>query len=161
MLGLNVDMKSSRTLSVGEVAEKFGMPTHVLRHWESMGLLSPHRTAGDRRRYRSDDVYRVAVIRRAKQAGFSLDDIREMLDAGKRERTAIMRRHQAELRDRIATLQASLEMLEGALGCPHEDFTQCPNFQKGLELGAQTGEPGTGGSGVTGIGVRVSGVHDH
>lgn len=160
MLGLNVNMKSSQTLGVGQVAEQFGMATHVLRHWESMGLLSPRRD-GDRRRYTADDVYRVAVIRRAKQAGFSLDDIREMLDAGKRERTAIMRRHQADLRNRIAVLQASLQMLEGALGCPHEDFTQCPNFQAGLELGVQAGEPGARGAGVTGIGVRVGGVHDH
>jgi MerR family copper efflux transcriptional regulator len=160
MLGLNVGMKSSLLLSVGQVAERFGLATHVLRHWESMGLLTPRRD-GDRRRYTSDDVYRVAVIRRAKQAGFSLDDIREMLDAGKRERTAIMRRHQAELRDRIVALQTSLEMLEGALGCPHEDFTQCPNFQAGLELGVQAGEPGTRSSGVAGTGVRVGGVHDH
>jgi DNA-binding transcriptional MerR regulator len=161
MLGLNVGMKSSQTFSVGEVAEKFGLATHVLRHWESMGLLTPQRAAGDRRRYSSDDVYRVAVIRRAKQAGFALDDIREMLDADKRERTTIMRRHQAELRDRIAALQVSLEMLEGALGCPHEDFTQCPNFQEGLELGIETGEPGARSAGVTGVGVRVGGVHDH
>jgi MerR family copper efflux transcriptional regulator len=34
MLRLNVDMKS-----IGEVATRFGLPTHVLRHWESEGLL--------------------------------------------------------------------------------------------------------------------------
>ncbi|WP_340688600.1 MerR family DNA-binding transcriptional regulator [Amycolatopsis coloradensis] len=44
---LNVDMKSS-TLSVGEVAERFGLATHVLRHWESVGLLKPARAAGSR-----------------------------------------------------------------------------------------------------------------
>jgi MerR family copper efflux transcriptional regulator len=153
-------MKSSQTLGVGQVAEQFGMATHVLRHWESVGLLTPRRD-GDRRRYTSDDVYRVAVIRRAKQAGFSLDDIREILGTGKRERTAIMRRHQADLRDRIAALQASVDMLEGALSCPHEDFVQCPKFRAGLELGVQAGEPGARGAGVAGIGVRVSGVHDH
>jgi MerR family transcriptional regulator, copper efflux regulator len=161
MLRLNVDMKSSQTLSVGEVAETFGMPTHVLRHWESMGLLAPQRVAGDRRRYTSDDVYRVAVIRRAKQAGFSLDAIREMLDAGKRARIAIMRRHQADLRNQIAVLQASVEMLERGLNCPHEDFTTCPKFQAGLEVDIQAGKPGARGAGVAGVGVRVGGVHDH
>lgn len=160
MLGLNVDMKSSQTFGVGQVAEQFGMGTHVLRHWESMGLLSPRRD-GDRRRYTSDDVYRVAVIRRAKQVGLSLDDIREILGAGKRERTKIMRRHQADLRARIVALQASLAMIEGGLDCPHEDFTTCPKFRAGLELGGQAGEPGAGGAGVAGTGVRVGGVHDH
>jgi DNA-binding transcriptional MerR regulator len=161
MLGLNVGMKSSQTFSVGEVAERFGLATHVLRHWESMGLLAPQRVAGDRRRYTSDDVYRVAVIRRAKQAGFTLDAIREMLDADKRARIAIMRRHQAELRDRITVLQASLDMLERGLQCPHEDFTTCPKFQAGLEIDIQAGEPGARGAGVPGVGVRVGGVHDH
>ena len=161
MLGLNVDMKSSQTFSVGEVAETFGMPTHVLRHWESMGLLSPQRAAGDRRRYTSDDLYRVAVIRRAKQAGFSLDDIREMLDADKHARIEIMRQHQAELRSRIADLQASVDMLERGLRCPHQDFTTCPKFQAGLEADIQAREPGARSAGVAGIGVRVGGVHNH
>jgi DNA-binding transcriptional MerR regulator len=160
MLGLNVGMKSSQTLGVGQVADQFGMGTHVLRHWEAMGLLSPQRD-GDRRRYTSDDVYRIAVIRRAKQVGFSLDEIREMLDADKRERIAIMRRHQAELRNRIAALRAALEMIEGGLDCPHEDFNACPKFQAGLEIGVQASETGARSAGVAGIGVRVSGVHDH
>jgi MerR family transcriptional regulator, copper efflux regulator len=148
-------------LGVGEVAEKFGMPTHVLRHWESMGLLAPRRVAGDCRRYTSDDVYRIAVIRRAKQAGFSLDAIREMLDADKHARIEIMRRHQADLRNRIAELQASVEMLERGLRCPHQDFTTCPKFQAGLEVDVQAGQPGAGSAGVAGVGVRVGGVHDH
>jgi MerR family copper efflux transcriptional regulator len=43
---LNVGMKS-----IGEVAARFGLPAHVLRHWEAQGLLTPARH-GDRRRDR-------------------------------------------------------------------------------------------------------------
>ncbi|WP_414938151.1 MerR family transcriptional regulator [Amycolatopsis sp. cmx-11-51] len=64
-------------MSVGEVARRFGLATHVLRHWESVGLLKPAR-AGDRRRYDDKDLYRIAVIVRSKEAGLSLDGIREM-----------------------------------------------------------------------------------
>jgi MerR family copper efflux transcriptional regulator len=53
---LNVDVKS-----IGEVAARFGLPTHVLRHWEAEGLLTPAR-AGGRRRYTDADLYRVAAI---------------------------------------------------------------------------------------------------
>ncbi|MEU8247344.1 MerR family transcriptional regulator [Nonomuraea sp. NPDC048916] len=123
-------MKSSATMSIGDVAARFGLATHVLRHWESMGLLSPARAEGDRRRYGPDDLYRVAVILRAKEAGFGLDDTREMItttDAASRR--AILLRHRADLARRIAEAQASLELIDCALDCDHEDLTGCPNFQ--------------------------------
>ena len=131
MLGLNVDMKSSE---IGQVAARFGLATHVLRHWESVGLLKPERQ-GYRRRYGQDDLDRIAIIVHAKEAGFSLDDIREMfVDGDPATRTEIIRRHQADLTERIAALQAALTLVEGALGCDHEDITQCPNFLKAVGL---------------------------
>lgn len=36
-------MKSSEALTIGELAQRFGLATHVLRYWESMGLLKPAR----------------------------------------------------------------------------------------------------------------------
>ncbi|GAA3513306.1 DNA-binding transcriptional MerR regulator [Streptosporangium album] len=117
-------------MTIGEIAERFGLATHVLRHWESMGLLTPARVEGDRRRYGHDDLYRIAVILRAKEAGFALDDIREMIateDPAARH-DILLRRH-AELTRRIAEAQASLELIECALDCDHEDFTGCPHFQ--------------------------------
>jgi MerR family copper efflux transcriptional regulator len=132
MLRLNVDMKSSENagLSIGEVAARFGLATHVLRHWESMGLLSPRRVSASRRRYRDSDLYRVAVILRAKEAGFSLEEIRELVAAREpADRTAILRRRRAELTTRIAAAQASLELIDCALDCDHEDIAECPHFQ--------------------------------
>lgn len=131
MLRLNGDMKSSvADLSIGEVAQRFGLATHVLRHWESMGLLAPARAIASRRRYSHDDIYRVAVILRAKEAGFSLEDIRELFAArDPAARTGILRRHRAELTARIAAAQASLELIDCALDCEHEDIVTCPRFQ--------------------------------
>src|SRR5690242_4166048 len=80
MLRLNVGMKSTDGMGIGAVAARFGLATHVLRHWESVGLLSPERV-GDRRRYGPDDLYRVAVILRAKEAGLALEDIRRFIAA--------------------------------------------------------------------------------
>ncbi|MGW5723383.1 MerR family transcriptional regulator [Amycolatopsis sp. NPDC003865] len=131
MLRLNVDMKSSDAeMSIGEVAQRFGLATHVLRHWESVGLLAPSRVTASRRRYGSADLYRVAVILRAKEAGFSLDDIREMFAApDPAGRTAVLRRRRAELAARIAAAQASLELIDCALDCDHEDIAECPHFR--------------------------------
>lgn len=126
-------MKSTPELGIGDLAAHFGLATHVLRHWESMGLLAPRRVSG-RRRYCRDDLYRVAIVLRAKRAGLSLDAIREMLataEPGARQR--IMRRHRAELRRRIDELQASLDLVECALDCDHADLATCPHFQRVLD----------------------------
>lgn len=127
MVRLNVDMKS-----IGDVAAHFGLPAHVLRHWEAEGLLSPARQ-GTRRRYTDADMYRVSAILVAKEAGFGLPDIRAMLTA----RTAAARhevvaRHMAALTERIARARAATAMLEGGLECPHDDIMTCPHFQERL-----------------------------
>ncbi|RSN17991.1 MerR family transcriptional regulator [Streptomyces sp. WAC 05977] len=122
-------MKSS-TLSVGEVAERFGLATHVLRHWESVGLLEPARSGG-RRRYDDNDLHRIAIILRSKEAGLNLDGIREMFGKPS-EREAILKRHKEELERRIAAAQASLAIVDCALGCEHDDFTRCAHFREAV-----------------------------
>jgi MerR family transcriptional regulator, copper efflux regulator len=101
----------------------------VLRHWESEGLLSPARD-GAHRRYSDTDLYRVASILLAKEAGFGLPDIRAMLASGTAAaRHEVMTRHRDALRERITRAQAALAMLEGGLNCTHDDLMRCPHFQ--------------------------------
>ncbi|WP_344279243.1 MerR family transcriptional regulator [Actinomadura napierensis] len=126
-------MKSSATMGIGEVAGRFGLATHVLRHWESVGLLHPERAAGDRRRYRHGDLYRIAVILRAKEAGLGLEEIRGMLatsDAGRRQE--ILRRRRDDLARRIAAARAALDVIECTLTCDHDDIAECRHFQDAL-----------------------------
>ncbi|MGW0199074.1 MerR family transcriptional regulator [Nonomuraea sp. NPDC003201] len=121
-------------MSIGEVAERFGLATHVLRHWEAMGLITPTRIEGARRRYGPDDLYRVAVILRGKEAGFSLEEIHEMMttsDAAARR--AVLLRRREELARRIAEAQASLGLIDCALDCDHEDLAGCPHFRSAVE----------------------------
>ncbi|MFG2660954.1 MerR family transcriptional regulator [Streptomyces sp. NPDC048425] len=118
-------------MSIGALAERFGLATHVLRHWEAVGLLAPARDAAGRRRYGSADLTRVAVILRAKEAGLSLVTIRSLAaTADAVQRRNILREEAEALRSRIAAAQASLELIECALGCDHEDFTQCTHFRR-------------------------------
>jgi DNA-binding transcriptional MerR regulator len=130
MLRLHVNMKSSATMSIGEVAGHFGLATHVLRHWETMGLLSPLRETAGRRRYGRSDLYRIAGILLAKEAGLALTDIHDILTTADLEkRRKITRRHRDELVRRIAEMRAALTLLEGGLTCAYEDITECPNYQ--------------------------------
>ncbi|NVI91172.1 MerR family transcriptional regulator [Actinomadura sp. BRA 177] len=118
-------------MSIGAVAAHFGLAPHVLRHWESVGLLAPARDPAGRRRYTAGDITRVAVILRAKDAGLSLESIRVLAPgADPAKRRDVLREEAAGLRRRIAAAQASLELLEGGLNCDYEDITQCPNFKR-------------------------------
>ncbi|WP_199734128.1 MerR family transcriptional regulator [Micromonospora musae] len=137
MVRLNVDMKSS-PMTIGQVADHFGLPAHVLRHWESVGLLSPARAEGDRRRYTRDDLFRVASIVRAKQAGLPLPDIRAFLAArDPAARKDVLRRNHRALQDRMAALQSALDLLEAGLNCSHEDIATCPTYQAHLAASVQ------------------------
>ena len=120
-------------MTIGEVADHFSLPAHVLRHWESVGLLSPARVEGGRRRYTRDDLFRVASIVIAKQAGLPLPDIRAFLAArDPAARKDVLRRNHRALQARMAALRSALDLLEAGLNCPHEDIVTCPNYRAGL-----------------------------
>lgn len=122
-------MKSNQW-TVGQVAERFDLPTNVLRHWETVGLLTPARDSADRRRYVRDDVVRVAVIQRSKAAGMSLDQIRVLMDSEARGRHEVLEAHIADLDRRMEEMRQSKEMAQHAFSCQEHDVTSCPGFRK-------------------------------
>ncbi|WP_407318380.1 MerR family transcriptional regulator [Isoptericola halotolerans] len=128
-------MKSSgATFSVGELAARFALETHVLRYWEEVGLLAPSRDAAGRRRYGADDVVRVATILSSKVAGMSLEQIQVLLDAGPEgagapERHRVLAAHLADLDRRQAEIERSRHMTEHAMSCRAHDIAACPNFR--------------------------------
>ena len=125
-------MKSSR-LSIGEAAERFGLPTHVLRHWEDVGLLRPERDSADRRRFGDADLVRIGVIVRSKAAGMSLEQIGVLLDERAPERHRVLEDHIADLERRMADMERSRRMTEHALRCRSHDITTCPRFRAIME----------------------------
>ena len=121
-------MKSS-SVSIGDAAARFGLPTHVLRHWEDVGLLTPGRDPADRRRFSSDDLVRIGVIVRSKSAGMSLEQIGVLLDERAPERHRVLEEHLADLAQRMADMERSRLMTEHALRCRSHDITTCPRFR--------------------------------
>lgn len=65
-------------LSIGEVARRTGIRPSALRYYEEVGLLPRTPRTGGRRRYDKQAVHMDAVLRFAQQAGFTLDEIREL-----------------------------------------------------------------------------------
>lgn len=69
-------------LQVGAVADRLGLSVRTLHHWEEKGLVTPsHRSTGGFRLYTESDIERLLLIRRMKPLGFSLEEMRELLDA--------------------------------------------------------------------------------
>lgn len=130
---VNVHMKASERLTVGEVADRFGLATHVLRHWESVGLLAPDRAAGGQRLYGQADLTRVAIILMGKEAGLGLSQLRELLSTGNpMDRPDLLRQHIAVLDRRISQAQAAKELVEHAMSCPLS-FDECPHARARIE----------------------------
>lgn len=117
--------------SIGQLADRFGLATHVLRHWEDQGLLAPARRPAGRRVYGDTHVTRVAEILIGKDAGFTLEQLRELFTAADPgQRQELLRGQLAQVRERIARLTLSQTLLEHGLRCPHPDHQACPRFRE-------------------------------
>ena len=119
--------------SIGDVAVRFGLETHVLRHWESVGLLEPARDGAGRRRYGEADAVRIAVVIRSQSAGMSLEQIGVLLDGGNRGRHEVLEAHVADLDRRMEEMARSREMTLHALRCRAHDIATCPRFTAWVE----------------------------
>ena len=124
-------MKSSQ--SIGDIAARFGLETHVLRHWEDVGLLAPARDPAGRRRYAPDDLVRIAVVLRSKAAGMSLEQIQVLLDGEAAGWHQVLEAHIADLDRRMEEMVRSRAMTEHALRCRAHDIATCPRFREILE----------------------------
>jgi MerR family mercuric resistance operon transcriptional regulator len=130
--------RAARCLSEGSIAR--GGPSdyggiETIRYYERIGLLpKPRRTGGRYRRYDDQDIARLRFIRRARQLGFTIDDIRALMRlarAGGREVRSkaqdLTRAHIVDIRAKIADLRAMERVLSNAL-CECESGQQvgCP-----------------------------------
>ena len=100
-------------LTIGSLAKKTGTKVQTIRYYEQIGMMpEPGRTAGGQRRYGNPELDRLAFIRHARQLGFSLEAIRELLDLSDQpdrpchEADAIARRQLKQVEQRLARLEA-------------------------------------------------------
>lgn len=74
-------MTDEKTMRIGEVAERTSLSFRTLRHYEEVGLVTPSgRTEGGFRLYTDEDVARLMIVRRMKPLGYTLDEMRTLLD---------------------------------------------------------------------------------
>jgi DNA-binding transcriptional MerR regulator len=118
-------------MRTGELAAAAGVNRETLRYYERRGLLShPDRSPGGHRLYPPEAATRLRVVKAAQRLGFTLDEVADLLDAGRRRgRTdglqARARSKLAEVEQRIADLETIRENLTAALAVGCEDLHEC------------------------------------
>ncbi len=122
------------TLSIGEVAKEAGVNVSTIRFYEREGLLPEPERIGGRRRYDEAAVQRLGVIVIAKQAGFSLDEVRVLLtsiDQGApahEQLQELAARKLPEVDALIQRAQAMRDWLTAAGNCECEALESCALF---------------------------------
>jgi MerR family mercuric resistance operon transcriptional regulator len=121
--------KEPRSLSPGELARRSGVNIETIRYYERVGMLpAPPRTVGGRRVYGPAAARRLAFIRRSRELGFGLAQIRALLASARcAEARALALDHLAQIRAKIADLQAMERVIADAVErCAGGDEPRCP-----------------------------------
>lgn len=120
-------------MSIGDVARVMGLPTNVLRHWETVGLRLPERDTAGRRKYSEDQIVRIAVIQRSQASEMTLKQIGVMLDDRARERHEVLQQHLDDIERRMEDMRRSSAMTEHAMNCRSHEIATCPRFRAGVD----------------------------
>jgi MerR family mercuric resistance operon transcriptional regulator len=130
-----MDVVRSAGIQIGELSKRTGCNIETVRYYERINLLrAPTRSAGHYRLYDTADVRRLAFIRRARELGFTLDEVRALLalSAHDRQETCTQVReiaasHLTEVRAKIADLRAMERVLADAVQrCAAGELPGCP-----------------------------------
>lgn len=122
-------------IAIGELSRRTECNIETIRYYERIGLLpQAHRPDGRFRRYDADDVARLRFIRRARQLGFTLDEVRTFMrlagaegDDACAEARSLAAAHVADIRAKIADLQAMEQVLSEAIrACEADRQPRCP-----------------------------------
>jgi len=130
-------------LSISQVAQQVGLRPSAIRYYEEIGVLPRARREGGQRRYEQTAVYRLAVVRRAQEVGFSLDEIRQLF-FGFRPATPVSERWNriAERKlqeldaaiDRIRNMKELLQRLKTRCACDTVEQCGAGILRRGFQL---------------------------
>ncbi len=119
---------TDQLLSIGEVACHAEVAVSAVRYYDEIGLISTKTRIGGKRHFGPDTVGRVNFVRRAQDAGFSLDEVALILDdtaGGWRE---LVESKLEELNDQRGRIDAMVSMLTEIKNCGCEVVANCSQY---------------------------------
>ena len=126
--------KKSEGIPIGELSRLTGVNIETIRYYEKIKMLQPPpRTEGGHRVYGVTETRTLAFIRRSRELGFSIDEIRALLDLGGPEKAScgevrqIAAHHLADIRAKIADLVKLERLLAKTIAkCSGDTAPDCP-----------------------------------
>ena len=111
-------------LTISEVARRIRLRPSAIRYYERIGLLPPAERLSGQRRYDASVLYRLAIIQRARQLGFSLSEIRQLF-FGFRDVTRPSERWRTLSQRKLAELDQLMEGIKAVRGVLRRLMTKC------------------------------------
>ena len=121
----------AKDLAISDVARVFGLRTSAIRYYEQIGILPVPARKNGQRRYDDSALFRLAVVQRARETGFTLEEIRELFFGFSPGTPPPKRWHQlsqrkmAELRERMQRLRQMEALLKGVERCRCNALDEC------------------------------------
>jgi len=126
-------MNTNPRLTIGALSERTKVSVETIRYYERIGILpKPPRSAGGHRLYAGEHRQRLVFIRRSRELGFSLDQVRALLGLRDGRRTCarvktITEQHIADIRRKLKDLKRLERVLSAmAAQCPGDEMPDCP-----------------------------------
>jgi DNA-binding transcriptional MerR regulator len=124
--------RAAVALTVGQVAEQFGVTVRTLHHYDEIGLVRPHRTASGYRVYIDDDLERLRHVVVYRRLGFPLEEIAPLLDDPRADVAEHLRRQRAAVMSRLDEMRSLVAALDRALETTMNGNALTPEEQKEL-----------------------------
>jgi MerR family transcriptional regulator, redox-sensitive transcriptional activator SoxR len=129
--GSLLNFRMADDLAISDVARVFGLRTSAIRYYEQIGILPAPMRRNGQRRYDDSALFRLAVVQRARETGFTLDEIRELFFGFAPGTRPPKRWHQlsqrkiTELRERMNRLRQMETLLKRVEDCRCDAFDEC------------------------------------
>lgn len=135
-------MKQADEFSIGVLSERSGVNIETIRYYEKIGVMpKPARSAGGYRVYGNDHTRRLHFVRRGRELGFRLDELRGLLRLVDghaytcQEVQTLTIEHLRDIRQKIADLQRlELTMSDMAERCSGDQLPECPIIDALFEM---------------------------
>jgi len=132
-----LSVATGKTISIGELALRTGLTVSAIRFYEQEGLLTSERNAAGHRRFLRSDIRRLSFVQITQQFGFTIEQIRQQLQALPQERTptkkdwAMISHHfRAELDRKIDMMTRLRDNLDGCIGCGCLSLRRCALYNR-------------------------------
>ena len=131
-------MKHPDPMTIGEISRRTGLAVSAIRYYEAEGLIAPARSSGGQRIFKRADIRRLSFVMICQQLGFPLSGIRQAMEQlpanrtpNKSDWTRLSKQFRTELDQRIESLIAMRDRLDGCIGCGCLSLARCSLYNPG------------------------------